>query len=68
MSMTRLRHPKPGKDDGVTTGVLVGTLGQAAKMAVMEGIPWTKVWGVMYLASFLVFELMVIARLPKSWS
>jgi hypothetical protein len=32
-------------------------------MASIEGTPWTKAWGMMYLASFLIFEIMVfIAR------
>jgi len=41
---------------------LLETLGPTAKMAAMEGIPWAKAWRMMRLSSFLVFELMVIAR------
>jgi hypothetical protein len=39
---------------------VLGTLGPAIKMAAMQGIPWTKAWGMMYLASFLVFEGMAL--------
>jgi hypothetical protein len=42
--------------------LLVGTLGPTVKMAAMEGIPWRKAWGMMYLSSFLVVEPMVFAR------
>jgi hypothetical protein len=35
---------------------LLGTLGPAIKMCAMRGIPWTQSWGMMFLASFLVFE------------
>jgi hypothetical protein len=37
---------------------LLGTLGPAVKLCAMEGVSWTKAWGVMYLASFVVFEVM----------
>jgi hypothetical protein len=33
---------------------LVGTLGPAIKLAAMQGIPWTKAWGMMFLGSFLM--------------
>jgi hypothetical protein len=39
---------------------LVGTLGPGIKLASMQGIPWTKAWGMMFLGSFLVFEMMVL--------
>jgi hypothetical protein len=46
---------------------LIGTLGPAVKMAAMGGIPWTKAWGMMYLGSFLVFEVMIFAkRIPMA--
>jgi hypothetical protein len=30
---------------------VLGTLLPAIKLAAMKGVPWTKTWGVMYLAS-----------------
>jgi hypothetical protein len=37
-------------------------LGPAIKCAAMQNVPWTKAWGMMFLASFLVFEAMVFLR------
>jgi hypothetical protein len=39
---------------------ILGTLGPAAKLKAVEGLPWTQAWGGMYLGSFLVFELLVV--------
>jgi hypothetical protein len=41
---------------------VLGILGPAVKMAVIEVIPWTTAWGMLYLSSLPVFELMVTAR------
>jgi hypothetical protein len=41
---------------------LVGTLGPAIKLSAMKGLPWTKVWGMMFMCSWVVFESMVLAR------
>jgi hypothetical protein len=38
---------------------LVGTLGPIIKLATMQGVPWTKTWGMMFLGAFVVFEGMV---------
>ncbi|KAH7092253.1 hypothetical protein FB567DRAFT_516851 [Paraphoma chrysanthemicola] len=38
---------------------LVGTLGPVVKLAAMQGVPWTKTWGMMFLGAFVVFEGMV---------
>jgi len=37
-----------------------GTLGPAIKLMAMDGIFWTKIWGAMFLISFLVVEVMVV--------
>jgi hypothetical protein len=39
---------------------VLGALPQAVKFYGMSGIPWTKVWGSMYLASFFVNEVIVV--------
>ena len=39
---------------------IFGTLGPAIKLMAMEGVPWTKAWGAMFLASFLVVEVLVV--------
>jgi len=41
---------------------LVGTLGPGIKLASMQGIPWTKAWGMMFLGSFLILEMMVLFK------
>ncbi|KAH8592558.1 hypothetical protein B0O99DRAFT_743471 [Bisporella sp. PMI_857] len=41
---------------------LVGTVAPGIKLASMQGIPWTKAWGMMFLGSFLVLEIMVIFK------
>ena len=35
---------------------IVGTLGPSIKLMAMQGVPWTKVWGAMFLFAFLVIE------------
>jgi hypothetical protein len=35
---------------------VVGTLGPSIKPMAMEGVPWTKAWGVMLLFAFLVIK------------
>jgi hypothetical protein len=37
-----------------------GTLGPGIKLMAMEGVPWTKAWGVMFLLSFVMVEALVI--------
>jgi hypothetical protein len=39
---------------------IFGTLGPGIKLMAMEGVPWTKAWGAMFLASFLVVEGLVV--------
>ena len=39
---------------------LVGTLGPAIKLSSMQGVPWTKAWGMMFLGAFLIFESMAL--------
>ncbi|PMD13026.1 hypothetical protein NA56DRAFT_652055 [Hyaloscypha hepaticicola] len=35
---------------------VVGTLGPSIKLMAMQGVPWTKVWGALFLFAFLVIE------------
>lgn len=35
---------------------VVGTLGPSIKLIAMQGVPWTKAWGAMFLFAFLVTE------------
>ena len=37
-----------------------GTLGPAIKLMAMEGVPWTRSWGAMFLASYLAVEILVV--------
>jgi hypothetical protein len=37
-----------------------GTLGPGVKLMAMEGVPWTKAWGAMFLLSFLIVEALVV--------
>jgi len=37
-----------------------GTLGPGIKLLAMEGVPWTKAWGTMFLVSFMMVEGLVI--------
>ncbi|KAH9209801.1 hypothetical protein DL95DRAFT_476286 [Leptodontidium sp. 2 PMI_412] len=39
---------------------IFGTLGPGIKLMAMEGVPWTKTWGAMFLVSFLVVEGLVV--------
>ncbi|KAI9859670.1 MAG: hypothetical protein M1813_006601 [Trichoglossum hirsutum] len=39
---------------------VLGVLPQVVKLCAVTGIPWTKTWGSMYLASFVVTELVVV--------
>jgi hypothetical protein len=39
---------------------VMGTLPTGIKLASFEGTPWTKVWGMMFLSSFIVIEIAVI--------
>jgi hypothetical protein len=39
---------------------IFGTLGPGIKLMAMEGVPWTKAWGAMFLVSFLVVEGLVV--------
>jgi hypothetical protein len=41
---------------------IFGTAGPAIKLAVMQGVPWTKAWGMCFLGTFLVFECMVFLK------
>jgi hypothetical protein len=41
---------------------VVGTLGPAIKLAAMQGMPWTKAWGMMFLGTFVVFESIVCIK------
>jgi len=37
-----------------------GTLGPGIKLLAMEGMPWVKAWGAMFLSSFVVVEGLVM--------
>ena len=39
---------------------IFGSLGSGIKLMAMEGVPWTKAWGGMFLLSFLVVEFLVV--------
>jgi hypothetical protein len=39
---------------------VLGALFPAVKMSAMDGIPWTKTWGIMFLMSFIFVEILVI--------
>jgi hypothetical protein len=39
---------------------ILGPLGPGIKMLSMDGIPWSKTWGLMFLVSFSVTELLVV--------
>jgi hypothetical protein len=39
---------------------ILGSLPAAIKLAVMKGVPWTNTWGMMFLASFLAREVLII--------
>jgi len=39
---------------------ILGPLGPGIKMLSMDGIPWSKIWGLMFLVSFSVTELLVV--------
>lgn len=39
---------------------MVGDLGAAVKLVSLQGVPWTKAWGMMFLGAFVVFEGMVV--------
>jgi hypothetical protein len=39
---------------------VLGTLPPAIKLMAMGGLPWTKTWGMMFLTSFLIMELLII--------
>ncbi|KAH8650393.1 hypothetical protein BGZ60DRAFT_196354 [Tricladium varicosporioides] len=44
---------------------ILGTLPQAIKLCSLRGAPWTFAWGLMYLVSFLVMELLnILSRTP----
>ena len=68
--MMKARYGKSLKDIGGSEGVrqmilrwiffVFGTLGPGLKMAAMKGITWTKAWGMIYLGSFLIFELAIL--------
>jgi hypothetical protein len=40
---------------------VLGVLPPAVKLAAMTGVPWTKAWGMMFLASFFIVELLLIS-------
>jgi hypothetical protein len=39
---------------------IFGTAGPGIKLMAMKGVPWTKTWGAMFLASFIAVEGLVI--------
>ena len=45
---------------------LLGALPQIIKLCGLQGLLWTKVWGLMFLGSFLVLELLVLL-LGRDW-
>lgn len=45
---------------------LLGALPQIIKLCALQGLLWTKVWGLMFLGSFLVLELIVLL-LGRDW-
>ena len=45
---------------------LFGTLPQVIKLCALQGLVWTKVWGLMFFASFLTLELLVL-HLGRKW-
>jgi hypothetical protein len=46
---------------------MVGTLGPSIKLMAMQGVPWTKAWGAMFLFAFLVIEVAALfARKPTT--
>lgn len=45
---------------------VIGTLGPAIKLAAMQGVPWTKAWGMMFLGAFVVFESIVFLKKDRS--
>lgn len=51
---------------------IVGTLGPSIKLMAMQGVPWTKVWGGMFLFAFLVIEAAALfyrrSRIPSVYS
>jgi hypothetical protein len=51
---------------------IVGTLGPSIKLMAMQGVPWTKVWGGMFLFTFLVTEAAALfnrrSRTPSVYS
>lgn len=51
---------------------MVGTLGPSIKLMAMQGVPWTKVWGAMFLFTFLVTEVAALfhrrSRIPSVYS
>lgn len=46
---------------------LLGALPQVIKLCAVEGLLWTKIWGLMFLSSFLVLEFLVLL-LGRGWS
>jgi hypothetical protein len=48
---------------------IIGTLGPSIKLMAMEGVPWTKAWGIMYFFAFLVIEAaaLIARRSPIPW-
>lgn len=39
---------------------LLGTFGPAIKLTAIQGVPWIKAWGMMFLLPWLVFECIVL--------
>jgi hypothetical protein len=45
---------------------LLGALPQVLKLCAVEGLLWTKIWGLMFLSAFLVLEFLVLL-LGRGW-
>jgi hypothetical protein len=39
---------------------VLGTLGPTVKLMALEGVPWSKAWGIMFLCSFIIVECLVV--------